>query len=60
MVSLKEPAEVIHHMMHPSCNTAKTVSRGVGLLGIVVVSVAVVATVMMLPDIKRYMRIKTM
>jgi hypothetical protein len=60
MVSLKEPAEAIHRMMEPSCNTAKNVSRGVGLVGIVVLGVAVAATIMLLPDIKRYIRIKTM
>jgi hypothetical protein len=60
MVSLKEPAEAIHRMMEPRCGTAKNVTRGVGILGIVLFGVALVTTIALLPDMKRYIRMKTM
>jgi hypothetical protein len=60
MVSLKEPREAIHRMMAPSCPTSKNVTRGVSLLGIALLGVAVVTTIMLLPDVKRYLRMKTM
>jgi hypothetical protein len=60
MVSLKEPAKALHRVMDPSCETAKNVTRGIGVLGIVVVGIAVVTTIMVLPDIKRYIRMKSM
>jgi hypothetical protein len=47
-------------MMEPSCQTSKNVARGVGLLGIVVIGVALVTAVMVIPDVKRYIRMKTM
>jgi hypothetical protein len=60
MVSLKEPVEAMHRMMEPSCPTAKNVTRGVSLVGLAIFGLAVVTTIMLLPDIKRYIRIKSM
>ncbi|HEY1921863.1 MAG TPA: hypothetical protein VGG44_03775 [Tepidisphaeraceae bacterium] len=60
MVSLKEPREAIHRMMEPSCETSKNVTRGVSLLGIALLGIAVVTAIMVLPDMKRYVRMKTM
>jgi hypothetical protein len=47
-------------MMEPSCETSKNVTRGVSLLGIALLGIAVVTAIMVLPDMKRYVRMKTM
>jgi hypothetical protein len=60
MVSLTRPSQAIHDAVEPSCETAKAVTKGLGLFGIVLVGVAVVTAIALIPDISRYIRMKTM
>jgi mannose/fructose/N-acetylgalactosamine-specific phosphotransferase system component IID len=60
MVSLRHPIRDAQEALNPSHDTARAVSRGVSILGIVVFGVAVATTIALLPDIARYIRIKTM
>ena len=60
MVTLTRPSREIHDALNPSRKSARTVYKSVGLLGIVLFGVAAVTAIVMLPDIVRYVRIKTM
>jgi mannose/fructose/N-acetylgalactosamine-specific phosphotransferase system component IID len=60
MVSLRHPIKDAQEVFNPSPETARAVTRGVSILGIIVFGVAVATTIALLPDIARYIRIKTM